>query len=165
MNNTTELPDLPLAERLPQLWTDSVGWVVNHTGESAIAQLRYRLKDIKFSSAEAGFKVGDKSFNAGSYVIKADGNPGDAAARIGKEAGDLGLTVTAVDKVPEVAARLGIGRTKVYELLSKGELEGVRIGGARRVPLHSVHEFVKTSVARERARVTPDVHYCAGGPT
>ena len=92
--------------------TGAVGWVVNHTGESAIAQLRYRLKDIKFSSAEAAFKVGDKSFNAGSYVIKADGNPADAAARIAKEAGDLGLTVTAVDRVPEVAAH-AIGTPRI----------------------------------------------------
>jgi hypothetical protein len=83
--------------------TGSAGWVVNHTGESAIAQLRYRLKDIKFSSAEAVFKVGDKNFNAGSYIIRAEGNPADAAARLSKEAIDLGLTVNAVDKIPEVA--------------------------------------------------------------
>lgn len=81
----------------------AAGWVVNHTGESAIAQLRYRLKDVKFSSAEAAFKVGDKNFNAGSYVIKAEGNSGDAYARLSKEATDLGLTVNAVDKIPAVA--------------------------------------------------------------
>src|SRR5205085_2045364 len=62
----------------------------------------YRLKDIKFASAETGFKVGDKNFNAGSYVIKAEGNPNDVMARLGKEATDLGLTVNAVDKIPEV---------------------------------------------------------------
>ncbi|HEX3102704.1 MAG TPA: M14 family zinc carboxypeptidase, partial [Pyrinomonadaceae bacterium] len=81
----------------------TAAWIVNHTGESAIAQLRYRLKDIKFSSAEANFKVGDKNFNPGSYVIKAEGNPADTAARLAKTAGDLGLNVTAVDKAPEVA--------------------------------------------------------------
>lgn len=79
------------------------GWIVNHTGESAIAQLRYRLKDIKFSSAETGFKVGDKNFNAGSYVIKAEGNPGDTFTRLSREAIGLGLTVSAVDKIPQIA--------------------------------------------------------------
>lgn len=39
MNNTTELPDPPLADRLPQLWTDSVGWVVNHSTQIALASL------------------------------------------------------------------------------------------------------------------------------
>ena len=81
--------------------TGKTAFVVNHTGESAIAQLRYRLKDIKFSAAEAAFKIADKNFNAGSYIIKAEGNPGDTAERLTKEATDLGLTVVAVDKVPE----------------------------------------------------------------
>jgi hypothetical protein len=78
-------------------------WIVNHTAESAVAQLRYRLKDVKFSVAEAAFKVGDRNFNAGSFVIRAEGNPGNTADRITKEVGDLGLTLVAVDKVPDVA--------------------------------------------------------------
>lgn len=81
----------------------SAGWVVNHTGESAIAQLRYRLKDVKFSAAQAAFKVGDKNFNAGSYLIKTEGNPADAGPRVAKEVTELGLTAMAVDKMPEVA--------------------------------------------------------------
>ncbi|MEO8650593.1 MAG: M14 family zinc carboxypeptidase, partial [Acidobacteriota bacterium] len=36
--------------------------IVNHSGESAFAQLRFRLKDIKFAAAEAPFKVGEKKF-------------------------------------------------------------------------------------------------------
>ncbi len=79
------------------------GFVVNHTGESAVTQLRYRLKDVKISAAEAAFKIGEKSFNAGSYIIKAEGNPGDLGAKLTKEVTDLGLTATALDKLPEVA--------------------------------------------------------------
>jgi len=84
--------------------TGTVGMVVNHTAESAVAQLRYRLKDIKFSAAEAAFKVGDANFNAGSYIIKAEGNPADVWDRVKKEVIDLGLSATAVDKLPEVAS-------------------------------------------------------------
>lgn len=80
----------------------AAGWVVNHTGESAIAQLRYRLKDVKFTAAQAAFKVGDRNFNAGSYLIKAEGNPADSGSRIAKEIAELGLTATAVEKMPEV---------------------------------------------------------------
>ncbi|PYS92072.1 MAG: hypothetical protein DMF62_01275 [Acidobacteria bacterium] len=79
------------------------GFVVNHTGESAIAQLRYRLKDVKFSSAEAEFKIGDKSFNAGSYIIKADGNPSDLNSKLTNAVTALGLKAFAVDKLPDVA--------------------------------------------------------------
>jgi hypothetical protein len=80
------------------------GWVIDHTGESAVAQLRFRVPDVKMSAAEASFKIGEKSLNAGSYVIKADGNPGDVGARVSRAANDLGLDVTAVDKLPDVAS-------------------------------------------------------------
>jgi excisionase family DNA binding protein len=45
---------------------------------------------------------------------------------------------------PEDAARaLGIGRTKVYELIRCGALRSVRVGGSRRVPMTALVEFVK----------------------
>jgi excisionase family DNA binding protein len=45
-------------------------------------------------------------------------------------------------KVHEAAAMLGIGRTKAYELIGRGELRVVHIDGAARVPLASVHGYV-----------------------
>lgn len=42
----------------------------------------------------------------------------------------------------EAAAALGIGRSKVYELLQTGTLPSVRIGACRRVPAEAVHIFV-----------------------
>jgi excisionase family DNA binding protein len=44
---------------------------------------------------------------------------------------------------PEDAARaLGIGRTKVYELIRSGALRSVRVGGLRRVSVAALDEFV-----------------------
>jgi excisionase family DNA binding protein len=44
---------------------------------------------------------------------------------------------------PEDAARvLGIGRTKVYELIGSGALRSVRVGGLRRIPVVALDEFV-----------------------
>lgn len=83
--------------------TGKGGYIVNHNAESAVTQLRFRLKDVKIAAAEDSFKVGDRSFNAGSFLIKSDGNPADLDARIRKEAADLGLVVNAVEKLPEVA--------------------------------------------------------------
>lgn len=78
-------------------------WVVNHTGEAEVAQLRYRLKDVKMSAAEEPFKIGDKSFRAGSLIVRSEGNPANSGERLSKEVTALGLTGTAVDKIPEVA--------------------------------------------------------------
>lgn len=79
------------------------GYVINHNAESALAQLRFRLKDVKIAAAEEGFTIGERSFNAGSFIIKSEGNPADLDARLKKEATDLGVTAVAVDELPKVA--------------------------------------------------------------
>jgi excisionase family DNA binding protein len=37
---------------------------------------------------------------------------------------------------------LGIGRTKVYDLIRTGALRSVRLGGSRRIPATALAEFV-----------------------
>jgi excisionase family DNA binding protein len=44
----------------------------------------------------------------------------------------------------EAARALGIGRTKVYELMASGALASVRIGRCRRVPREALAELVVT---------------------
>jgi excisionase family DNA binding protein len=52
----------------------------------------------------------------------------------------------------EAAAALGIGKTALYELLARGELESVVIGvRARRIPRDALSEFVE----RLRAEAGP----------
>lgn len=43
--------------------------------------------------------------------------------------------------VDEAAERLGIGRTLVFRFINSGELESVRIGRLRRVPVSAVAEY------------------------
>src|SRR3984957_8959178 len=50
--------------------------------------------------------------------------------------------------VSEAAERLGCGRTFVYELISAGELETVKLGRLRRVPVAALDALV------ERLRVS-----------
>jgi excisionase family DNA binding protein len=42
----------------------------------------------------------------------------------------------------EVASALGIGRTRVFELMRVGELRSVKIGKSRRIPTDAVREYV-----------------------
>ncbi len=44
----------------------------------------------------------------------------------------------------EAADALGIGRSKVYELLRSGELASVRIGACRRIPADRLTAFLRT---------------------
>ncbi len=52
---------------------------------------------------------------------------------------------------PEAAAEaLGIGRSKLFELIAAGHIETVRIGRSRRVPAQALEDYV----ARLRERQT-----------
>lgn len=44
--------------------------------------------------------------------------------------------------VPEAAELLGLGKSKVWELVQSGELTSVLIGRCRRIPRTSLDEFV-----------------------
>ena len=43
----------------------------------------------------------------------------------------------------EVAEVLGLGRSRIYDLMRTRELQSVRIGKSRRVPVAAVHAFVE----------------------
>jgi excisionase family DNA binding protein len=51
-------------------------------------------------------------------------------------------------RVEEVAELLGLGRTKVFEMLAAGDLPTVRIGRCLRVPRENVERWVRDQVAR-----------------
>lgn len=44
--------------------------------------------------------------------------------------------------VEEAARRLGVGRSTMYGLLSRGEIESIQIGHLRRIPVDAVGTFV-----------------------
>ena len=96
---------------------NAAGYVINHNTENTLATLRYRLKDVRIDAAEEAFKVGERQFNAGSFIIKAERNPGDLRQRLEAAVTELGLTAQAVDKLPTVkshnlvAARIAILHT------------------------------------------------------
>ena len=50
----------------------------------------------------------------------------------------------------EVAEAIGVGRSKVYELLAKGELPSIRIGGSLHVPVNKLRDWIDKK-AGERA--------------
>lgn len=50
----------------------------------------------------------------------------------------------------EAALVLGLGRSKVYELMARGRLRSVKVDGSRRIPREALEEFVR-SLASESA--------------
>ena len=45
-------------------------------------------------------------------------------------------------RVSEAAERLGISRSKAYELIAAGKLPSIKIGGSVRVPAEALKEWI-----------------------
>jgi hypothetical protein len=101
------------------------GYIINHNAESALAQLRFRLKDVKIAAAEDSFKIGERAFNAGSFIIRSEGNPADLDVRLRKEATELGVVAQAVDELPKVASHpLAVPRIALVHTWTNTQNEG-----------------------------------------
>jgi excisionase family DNA binding protein len=49
----------------------------------------------------------------------------------------------------EAAGVLGIGRSKMYELHNRGEIEGVKIDRSTRIPVEALSDFIRALQARQ----------------
>jgi excisionase family DNA binding protein len=65
-------------------------------------------------------------------------------------------------KFPEVMERLPVGETKVYELMSTGELRSVKSGRSRRVPNDELERFIAIR-QWHRADQRPGTHAASWG--
>jgi excisionase family DNA binding protein len=50
----------------------------------------------------------------------------------------------------EAAEAIGIGRSKVYELIARGELPSVRIGASVRVPVDALRAWIAQQLETSR---------------
>jgi len=75
-------------------------YLINHNADNTLATLRFKLKDVKMSAAEESFKAEGRDFNAGSWVIRAEGNPADLRARLQTALAALGVTAYATAAAP-----------------------------------------------------------------
>lgn len=139
------------------------GWVINHNAESALAQLRFRLKDVKIAAAEDTFKIGERSFNAGSFIIKTEGNPADVAARLTKEVTELGISAVGVDELPKVASHnLAVPRIALVHTWTNTQNEGwYRIEFDR---LGIPYTYISDHVIRDTANLRDKFDVIIWGP-
>jgi excisionase family DNA binding protein len=70
---------------------------------------------------------------------------------------ETGWTGPLLLTIAQVAEALGVGRTLVYELVARGELETVHIGRATRVPARSVDGLLLKLQHQPAAQAMPSV--------
>jgi excisionase family DNA binding protein len=49
----------------------------------------------------------------------------------------------------EAAQALGIGRTVLYQLLTRKDIRSFKLGAARRIPLSALQEFIERQIEQE----------------
>ena len=55
--------------------------------------------------------------------------------------------------VADAATMLSVGRSRVYELIARGELASVKLGAARRVTIKSIRQLLaRSALPPQRAR-------------
>ncbi|MFE5616510.1 helix-turn-helix domain-containing protein [Streptomyces sp. NPDC056463] len=58
-------------------------------------------------------------------------------------------TPEALLTVPQVMARLQLGRSAVYDLLRTRQLASITLGRARRIPAYALTDFIRTRLDQE----------------
>jgi hypothetical protein len=100
-------------------------YLVNHNADNILATFRFRLKDVRMFAAEEPFQEGGRSFNPGSFIIKAEGNPGDLRARLESAASALGVSAVAAAAVPNVPMHeLALPRVAFVHTWTSTQTEG-----------------------------------------
>ena len=64
----------------------------------------------------------------------------------------------------EAAQMLGIGRSKLYQLMRAGTVASVRIGSCRRIPAASLPDLIAQLTADLRRRLSVSPRVCPQGP-
>ena len=54
--------------------------------------------------------------------------------------------------IPEVAIRLGLGRSLIYQFVMRGEIDSIKLGRARRVPAEALERFIQEKVDQENTQ-------------
>lgn len=141
-------------------------YVINHNADNTLMTLRYRLKDVKMSVAESEFKAGAQSFNAGSFVIRAEGNPRDLRERLGAAVEELGLVANAFDQTPMVKTHeVGTPRVAILHTWQNTQNEGwFRIEFDRlQVPYTYISDHTVRDTPNLRAKYDVIVFPAVGG--
>ncbi|SHN14588.1 helix-turn-helix domain-containing protein [Actinacidiphila paucisporea] len=53
--------------------------------------------------------------------------------------------------VPQVMARLQLGRSAVYDLLRTRQIASITLGRARRIPAHALTDFIRARLEQDAA--------------
>jgi hypothetical protein len=130
-------------------------YLINHNADNTLATLRFKLKDVKMFAAEDAFKAEGRDFNAGSWVIRAEGNPADLRARLQSAGVALGVPAYATAAAPSVPLHeLAVPRIAFVHTWTNTQNEGwFRVAFDRlQIPYDYISDIKLGTIADLRAK-------------
>jgi hypothetical protein len=79
-------------------------FLVNYNADNNLTSFRFRHRTLRMQAAQQAFEAAGRSFNAGSFIIPVQGNPGNLAQLLEEAAREFGFTAVGVGTAPAVAS-------------------------------------------------------------
>jgi hypothetical protein len=139
-------------------------YLINHNAENPLATFRFKHKDLKIQAAEKEFEIQGKKFRAGTFILKADGNPSNLEGILTEAGKTFGLTVFAAATTPEVPTHeLLAPRIAVMHTWQSTQTEGwVRIALDQ---LEIPYEYISVHEVRDNPRLRDKFDVILFGPS
>lgn len=105
-------------------------FLVAYNAENNLAAFRFRHRNLRIQAAEEPFEQGGRKYPAGSFIIPAQGNPGNLAALLRDAAAQHGFHAYGATAVPSVASHpVAAPRVAVVHTWTTTQNEGwLRLG-------------------------------------
>jgi hypothetical protein len=79
-------------------------FLVNYNADNNLTTFRFRHRTMRVQAAQQAFEAAGRSFNAGSFIIPVQGNPGNLPQLLEEAAREFGFTAVGVSTAPAVAS-------------------------------------------------------------
>jgi hypothetical protein len=153
--------------RAPGTVVDAQGaraFLINYNADNALASFRFRHRNLRIQAAQQGFDAAGRSFNAGSFIIPAQGNPGNLARLLEEAAQEFGFTAVGVPAAPAIPTHaVATPRVAVMHTWQTTQQEGwLRIG----LDQHGIpYDYISTHDVRDNARLKDRYDVILMGPS
>ncbi|MCJ7582426.1 MAG: hypothetical protein MUP98_18075 [Candidatus Aminicenantes bacterium] len=105
-------------------------YIINHDASNSLAAFRFAKSELNIEAAEEEFKVEEKMFNAGSFLLKTDNNADDLKEQLEEAGNKFEFTAYSVSEIPDVPTHgLDVPRIAIMHTWQNTQTEGwVRMG-------------------------------------
>lgn len=139
-------------------------FAINYNGDNNLTAFRFRHADLRMDAAEREFEATGHTFNAGSFLIHADGDGNALRQRLEEAGREFGFTAVALSEAPSIETHpVSAPRIAVLHTWQSTQTEGwLRIGlDEYGIP----YDYISVHDVRDNARLRDTYDVILFGPS